>query len=94
MPDAASFAAIRVLERLLGRAVGPSTGTNFVACARLLAELKQRGRPGAVVTLICDGGERYRDTAYDDAWLSSEGLEIAPHEAALEQFVATGEISR
>ena len=94
VPDAASFAAIRVLECWLGRRVGPSTGTNFVACARLLAELKQRGQPGAVVTLICDGGERYRDTAYDDAWLSSEGLEIAPHEAALEHFVATGEISR
>ena len=62
--------------------------------ARLLAELKQRGRPGAVVTLICDGGERYRDMAYDDAWLSSEGLKIAPHEAALEHFAATGEISR
>ena len=32
MPDAASVAAMRELEPILGRRVGPSTGTNLWAC--------------------------------------------------------------
>lgn len=90
IPDAASFAAIRVLEDLLGRRVGPSTGTNFVACARLLAEMRAEGRAGSVVTLLCDGGERYDDTAYDDAWLEAQGIDAAPWREPLEAFAATG----
>lgn len=78
VPDAASFAAIRVLETLLGRRVGPSTGTNMVACLKLMAEMRALGQQGAVVTLLCDGGERYLDTAYNDHWLTSHGLDINP----------------
>lgn len=90
VPDAASFAAIRVLEDLLGRRVGPSTGTNFVACARLIAEMARAGRTGSVVTLLCDGGDRYAQTAYDDAWLEAQGLDIAPWRARLGAFVEQG----
>jgi cysteine synthase A len=93
VPDVASFAAIRVLEGLLGRRVGPSTGTNFVACARLLAEMKAAGREGSVVTLLCDGGERYAQSAYDDAWLAAEGLDLGDWTARLDHFVATGELA-
>lgn len=93
VPDAASFAAIRVLEKLLGRRVGPSTGTNFVACARLMAEMKAAGSAGAVVTLLCDGGDRYAQTAYDDAWLAEQGLDTGDWTARLERFVATGELA-
>ncbi len=66
--DELSFAAARFLEGVLGRKVGPSTGTALIACAELLSEMK-RGATGAVVTLLCDGGERYLDTCYDDDWL-------------------------
>lgn len=90
VPDAASFAAIRVLEGLLGRRVGPSTGTNFVACARLMAEMKTAGVAGSVVSLLCDGGDRYAQTAYDDDWLAKQNLSLAPDIARLEAFVATG----
>ena len=92
VPDAASFAAIRVLEALLGRRVGPSTGTNFVACARLVSELVAAGEGGSIVTLLCDGGERYHDTAYDDGWLQAQGLDTAPWRAALDAFVASGQL--
>ena len=92
VPDAASCAAIRILERLLGRRVGPSTGTNFVACARILAELKATGRTGSVVTLLCDGGERYGETAYEDAWLRDQGIAIEPWLNPLETFVAEGRL--
>ena len=90
VPDAASFAAIRVLEALLGRRVGPSTGTNFVACARILAEMKAEGRAGSVVTLLCDGGERYADTAYDDRWLATQGVDVEPWLEPLRVFAAEG----
>lgn len=90
VPDALSFAAARFLEGVLGRKVGPSTGTAFVACAQLIAQMKARRQPGAVVTLLCDGGERYLGTCYDDAWLGAEGLDIKPGMRRLEQFWATG----
>jgi cysteine synthase A len=43
-----------------------------------------------VVTLICDAGERYRHTYYDDDWLAAGGYDVAPHEARLESFLASG----
>jgi cysteine synthase A len=88
--DADSFAAARFLERVLGRKVGPSTGTALMACVELLARMKRAGDPGSVVTLLCDGGERYLDTCYDDGWLRRQGFEIAPTQAALERFWSTG----
>jgi cysteine synthase A len=74
VPDALSLAAMRALEGLLGRKVGGSTGTNFVGALQVMGEMKAKGETGAVVTLICDGGERYLDTYYDDAWLAAQGL--------------------
>ena len=90
VPDAASFAAARFLEGVLGRKVGPSTGTALIACAELLSEMKRARRRGAVVTLLCDGGERYLGTCYDDDWLRSQGLDIAAPRTALERFWETG----
>ncbi len=44
----------------------------------------------AVVTLLCDGGERYGNTYYDDGWLADNGIDIAPYIATLEKFATTG----
>ena len=90
VPDAASFGAARFLSRTLGRKVGPSTGTALIACVQLIAEMQRARRSGAVVTLLCDSGERYLDTCYDDAWLQAQGLDTAPAERALEAFWRTG----
>ena len=38
-----------------------------------------RGERGSVVTLICDGGDRYAGTYYSDAWVGEQGLELAPY---------------
>lgn len=67
--DADSLGAMRALSDRLGRRVGGSTGTNLVACERLIAEMAEAGRRGSIVTLLCDGGERYDCTYYDDEWL-------------------------
>jgi cysteine synthase A len=90
VPDADSFAAARFLARVLGRRVGPSTGTSLIVCAQLLAEMRRDGVRGAVVTLLCDSGERYLTTCYDDAWLAREGLDVRKPTAALETFWASG----
>jgi cysteine synthase A len=33
------------------------------------------GETGSVVTLLCDGGDRYGCTYYDDAWLAERDLD-------------------
>jgi cysteine synthase A len=90
VPDAASMAALRVLERLLGRRCGGSTGTNLVGALQLMCELRAAGEHGPVVSLICDGGDRYGDTCYNDAWLAAEGLDVAGQQQRLEQVVTGG----
>ena len=90
VPDAHSFAAARFLEQKLGRRVGPSTGTELIACAVLMSAMKSEREHGAVVTLLCDGGERYAGTCYSDDWLGRNGLDIGPGLAALEEFWKSG----
>jgi cysteine synthase A len=84
--DAQSIGAARALSRRLGRLCGGSTGTNLWVCAQLLTELAE----GSVVTLLCDAGERYRDTYFNDDWLAVQKLDPAPAEAAIEAFFKTG----
>jgi cysteine synthase A len=90
VPDAASLAAMRYLERVTGRRAGASTGTNLWGALLLVAEMVAAGRGGSVVTLLCDGGERYAHTYYDDGWVAAQGLDLAPYTATLEHFAATG----
>jgi cysteine synthase len=91
VPDAASIAAMRHLHGVTGRRAGGSTGTNLVGAFRLVAEMVAAGRQGSVVTLLCDGGERYAHTYYDDGWLAAQGLDLGPWTAALDGFATTGE---
>jgi cysteine synthase A len=66
--DADSIAAMHALCALLGRRVGPSTGTNLVAMLALANEMRARGETGAIVSLLCDSGERYLRTYFDADW--------------------------
>jgi cysteine synthase A len=86
VPDAASVAAMRLVADVLGRRPGGSTGTNMWGALTLVAEMRARAERGSVVTLLCDGGERYARTLYDDAWLAAQGMDLAPYAAALEPF--------
>ena len=90
IPDAASIAAMRVLSGRLFRRVGGSTGTNFYALCLIAAELMKTGEEGSLVSLICDSGERYAATYYDDAWLAAQGIDIGPHCETIERFLDTG----
>jgi len=86
VPDAASIAAARWVSQILGRPVGGSTGTNVWASLQVAQRMRDAGETGSIVTLLCDGGERYACTYYDDAWLKAKGLDIAPYAAALDPF--------
>jgi cysteine synthase len=90
VPDTASIAAARVLSRRIGRSCGGSTGTNLWAVAQLIGEMVKNGERGSVVTLLCDSGERYRSTHFNDGWLACRGIDIKPAEAAMERFFETG----
>jgi cysteine synthase len=91
VPDAASLAAMRHLERVTGRRAGGSTGTNLWGAFGLIAEMLAAGRRGSVVTLLCDGGERYARTYYSDEWVGAHGMDLVPATETLAHFTATGE---
>ncbi|MFI0447257.1 PLP-dependent cysteine synthase family protein [Actinomadura sp. 6N118] len=92
VPDAASIAAMRWTSEVTGRSVGGSTGTNMWGVAGLIAEMLARGERGSVVTLICDGAERYTHTYGSDAWLAEKGLVVGPYLESLRAFHKTGEM--
>ncbi|UVK36864.1 PLP-dependent cysteine synthase family protein [Mesorhizobium sp. AR10] len=87
IPDAVSLPAMRVLSRHLGRRVGGSTGTNFIAMCFHAARMIAAGETGSLITLICDSGERYANTYYSDEWLKANGLDPSPFEPAIEAFL-------
>jgi len=91
VPDAASIAAARWCSSVTGKLVGGSTGTALWGALKLVAEMHVAGETGSVVTLLCDGGERYTNTYYDDGWLTSRGIDIAPYTSTLETFASSGE---
>jgi cysteine synthase A len=90
VPDAASVAAMRHLQRYAGLHAGPSTGTNLWGVWQLIAGMVAEGRRGSVVSLLCDGGDRYAGNYYNPEWLQSQKLDPDPHEATLGEFFATG----
>ena len=67
--DVDSVAAMQLLTGLLGRKVGPSTGTNLVGMLALACEMRSQGQQGSILSLLCDAGERYLGSYYDAAWV-------------------------
>jgi cysteine synthase A len=84
--DAASIATMHWLKQRTGRRFGPSTGLNVYASLTLALEMQNEGREGSIVTLICDNGNRYEDTCYNDDWLAEHEIDISPHFNCLKAF--------
>ncbi|MEZ8013200.1 MULTISPECIES: PLP-dependent cysteine synthase family protein [Vibrio] len=93
IPDAASIATTHWLSDILGRKVGASTGTNMYGVLQLASEMKARGETGSIVTLLCDSGERYLDTYFNDEWVNNNIGDLQPYAAKLEAFSQTGELA-
>ncbi len=70
--DADSVAAMQALSALLGRRVGPSTGTNLVGMLQLANDMIEAGERGSILSLLCDSGERYLPTYHDAGWVQAQ----------------------
>ncbi|MCA3916040.1 PLP-dependent cysteine synthase family protein [Vibrio vulnificus] len=84
IPDAASVACTHWVSKLIGRNVGASTGTNLYGVLQLACEMKQRGERGSIVTLLCDSGDRYLDTYFNEEWVKTNIGDILPYLEQLE----------
>jgi cysteine synthase A len=91
VPDLWSLAAMHALSTRLGRRVGGSTGTNLVAALACAQELRDAGRAGSVVTLLCDDGQRYGHSYFDDGWLRANGLSCADEARAFGRLIEAGD---
>ena len=78
VPDAASIAGMRLIDERLGRRVGPSTGTNLAGALELVDRMRREGDRGSIVMLICDGGDRYGSTHWDEKWAREQGWSVEP----------------
>jgi cysteine synthase A len=90
VPDTWSVAGMLFLEQWLGRRVGPSTGTNFIGALQMIQHIQTRGETGSVVTLICDAGDRYCPTFYNQTWRREQRLEATTELAQIGEFFQTG----
>ena len=91
VPDEASYAAMLFLHKLMAKRAGPSTGTNLWGAFELIADMAAAGDEGSIVSLICDSGERYSQTYYDDVWLARRKIDLRRWRRQLQAFVETGE---
>ncbi|MFZ5636019.1 MAG: PLP-dependent cysteine synthase family protein [Pseudomonadota bacterium] len=88
VPDALSLAAMRHVGDVLGRRVGGSTGTNFVGVLAAAERMRRAGRAGSIVSILCDGGERYGHSYYNPAWYIEQGIDVEASDAAIARAVA------
>jgi cysteine synthase A len=89
--DVDSVAAMRALSQLLGRKVGPSTGTNFVGMLALAQEMLQAGEQGSVLSLLCDAGERYLPNYHCAQWVGETFGDCSPSEHWVRHAMAAGQ---
>jgi S-sulfo-L-cysteine synthase (O-acetyl-L-serine-dependent) len=59
-----AYAMARRLAREEGLLVGISAAANVVAATRVAQELSNQHQPGCVVTILCDGGQKYLSESF------------------------------
>jgi cysteine synthase A len=52
--------------------------------------MKAQGIKGSIVTLLCDGGDRYLQTYHDPEWVSEHLGDTAPYEQEIATMVGGG----
>ncbi|CAI8754737.1 L-cysteine desulfhydrase Cds1 [Pseudomonas donghuensis] len=91
VPDALSLAAMHYLAQRLGRRVGGSSGTNLIGALAAAQQMRAAGEAGSIVAILCDGGDRYATTYYDQEWLSGQGYQLEGLIEAVQACVERGE---
>ncbi|ADG97256.1 Pyridoxal-5'-phosphate-dependent protein beta subunit [Segniliparus rotundus DSM 44985] len=69
--DVDAFATARVIARRTGLLIGGSSGGCVHAALQKLPDLPDGS---TVVSIVCDGGEKYLDTVFDEQWMAVRGL--------------------
>ena len=90
--DGASGVGMQIASELLGKSVGISTGTHFVQVCRLASEMAKKGKPGSILSVICDSGDRYATTFGDPKWRLYNGMVGSSWERALRDYLNTGKL--
>lgn len=78
--DVDAFATARAVAARLGLLIGGSAGGSVHAA---LTRLEQFPAGSTVVTIVCDGGEKYLDTVFDDDWMNERDLLDESSESAV-----------
>lgn len=82
--DVDAFATARAVARRSGLLIGGSAGGSVQVALQRLEEFE----PGStIVTIVCDGGEKYLDTVFDDQWMSDRELLDHTAERAVEELL-------
>ena len=76
-----------LLEKMGHEAVFCENGQEAL---QLLHEMQLAGEQGAVATLICDSGQRYEHSFFNDQWLHAQGLDVAPWRELIGEFLQYG----
>lgn len=87
--DRAAFATARMLARRTGVLVGGSAGGVLY---QALQELSSAAPEATIVALVCDAGEKYLDTVFDDDWMRNRRLLDSAVEAEVDALLT--ELSR
>lgn len=74
IPDAAAISAVHQLLREEGLFVGSASGVNV---ADAVAVARQLGAGHTIVTILCDGGQKYQSRLFNRDWLVSKNLVVA-----------------
>ncbi|HEY7307094.1 MAG TPA: cysteine synthase family protein [Bryobacteraceae bacterium] len=59
-----AYALARRLAREEGLLVGISAAANVLAATRVAEQVSDEGQPGTVVTILCDGGQKYLSESF------------------------------
>ncbi|GGY76717.1 PLP-dependent cysteine synthase family protein [Streptomyces omiyaensis] len=69
--DAEAFETCRYLARNFGLLIGGSAGG---VVYKALERARTAPAGTTIVVLVCDGGDKYLDTVFDDDWMAAHGL--------------------
>jgi cysteine synthase A len=93
VPDALSLAAMRYVSERLGRRVGGSTGTNFIGVLWAAQRMREAGQSGSIVSILCDGGERYAHSYYNPDWYAQNNIDVTASDALIKAAAEGGRLA-
>ncbi|MNC73823.1 cysteine synthase A [compost metagenome] len=54
---------------------------------QLAAQMREEGRSGSIVTLLCDSGERYLETYYNAEWVKANIGDVGQWRAEIDKLI-------